>query len=530
MQAGVSAGPNMVAPFLTAAGTSMAAKIAANPQLSTQQVLQQVQQSLAALMQQSQVIPHLPAPSATLLAQPRPAAAPAPVADPDPALLNQMSMLFGQLGFDSATALDYARYVTPGYQPSRTLGAEEIALIDAILKSPNIETLVESASGLQQGQQQQSPVPQPQMQTQMQPFQEPPLPQWVRLATESSLFVRGVVLVVGGWLIWQLAIAHRPEPVRQVEQVVKPTQIAQPSQPLQPTVTQPATVTQYAPADTQAQMKAWARVRTGKSDRRHQPKLRSVTVDNLLIYRLSTDANQLFEHFSICRSTDSIKPLQTRRYLMPFGFDRFDQTMDRMNERFPEPTKSAAPPPEQPEPPRPAETSRAVPVSFSQPFNAAGGGSPFEDLNPLSQVSIVDPSFLTPSSSGNWQPYNPTNAGSLLRDIRPLTVEERRYYEAQAVDLETGREETVKGLKSLVAAHRDASEITRTTINARVDVAKEDLATGKVLATGVTTMMGLAPDWAKIKSQLGYSLDESAHKQKLSVAGVTGQLYASLGG
>lgn len=266
MQAGVSAGPQMVAPFLTAAGTSMAAKIAANPQLSTQQVLQQVQQSLTALLQQTQVQQvqqsQLPAPSATL------PPSPAPAADPDPALLAQMTTLFGQLGFDPSVALDYAKYVTPGYQESRPLATEEIALIDAILKSPNIETLVEVAqqgtqpaglqpAGLQSAQMLHQP------QSSMQPFQEPTLPQWVRLASESSLFVRGVVLVIGGWLLWQVATAHRPATVEQVEQppptpLVQPVQSAQPVQmPVQSAVAQPTTGFQYDPSG-HARMRAWA--------------------------------------------------------------------------------------------------------------------------------------------------------------------------------------------------------------------------------------------------------------------------------
>lgn len=214
---------------------------------------------------------------------------------------------------------------------------------------------------------------------------------------------------------------------------------------------------------------------------------------------------------------------------MAFGFDRFNQSMSGFSSLPSEPTKSAAPPSGQQEPSRPTESARAVPVSFSQPFNASGKGSPFEDITQLGQVSVVDPSFLTPSSSGNWVPYNPTNAGALLRDIRPLTPEERRYFEAQQVDLANGKENTVAGLKALVAAHADASEITRTTITSRVAVAREDLKTGKTLADGVTAMLDLAPGWAGVKAALGSSFDESAHQQKLSVAGVTGQLYASLG-
>jgi hypothetical protein len=214
---------------------------------------------------------------------------------------------------------------------------------------------------------------------------------------------------------------------------------------------------------------------------------------------------------------------------MPFGFDGFNRAMSGFN-RLPssEPTKSAAPS-DQPQSFQPAEPARAVPISFSQPFNASGKASPFEDITQLGQTSIVHPSFITPSSSGNWEPYNPTNAGALLRDIRPLTPEERRYFEAQEVDLATGKENTVAGLKALVSAHADASQITRSTIEARVAVAKEDLKTGQTLASGVTSMLELAPGWAGIKAALGNSFDESAHKQKLSVAEATGQLYASLG-
>jgi hypothetical protein len=192
--------------------------------------------------------------------------------------------------------------------------------------------------------------------------------------------------------------------------------------------------------------------------------------------------------------------------VMPFNFSGFERHIDRFNEQWDnilpsEPTKSAAPPPDQPESPRPAEPTRAVPVSFSQSFN----------------------------SSGSWQVYNPTNAGNIVREIRPLTQEERWQFEAMEIDLENAREATVAGLTALVKGHQHASTITREVIEARVKVAEEDLKTGQTLSNGVVSMMELAPGWAKAKAALGTALGESAHKQKLTVAQVTGQLYAALG-
>ncbi len=277
-QAGVKAGVQLAPQFLSAVGTGMAAKIAANPQTSTQRVLEQIQQSLNALMQPSaaQGVSQPAFPNgARLLEQPgQSPAAPAELdpillslaaqfaqlgfdsataldcakyaaAGTDPALLIQMTTLFKQVGFEPAVAFDYGRFVTPSYQESRPLAPEEIGIIKQVLDDPNIQTLVETATA-----QMSAPLVHQPSGAQMQQFQEPPLPQWVRLATESSLVVRGLAIVIGGWLIWQMAASKPPGSVNQVEQptqpvvqptVVQPTSIPvqSPVQPIYPAATQP---------------------------------------------------------------------------------------------------------------------------------------------------------------------------------------------------------------------------------------------------------------------------------------------------
>ncbi len=216
---------------------------------------------------------------------------------------------------------------------------------------------------------------------------------------------------------------------------------------------------------------------------------------------------------------------------MPFGFDGFNNARSGFNRLPSEPTKSAAPPDDRPVS-GPAQSSRAVPTSFSQPFTAAagfGGATPFEDISQLGNVNVVPSGFITPGSSGSWEAYDPMQAGASLREIRPFSVQERQSFEAQAVDLAIGKEQTLLGLKALVQGHKDSSAITRETIKARVAVSREDLQTATVLSDGVVDLLGDAPAWAKIKAQLGKAYGESGHQQKLSVAGVTGALYSSLG-
>ncbi len=216
---------------------------------------------------------------------------------------------------------------------------------------------------------------------------------------------------------------------------------------------------------------------------------------------------------------------------MPFGFNGFDGAKSGFNRLPSDQMKSAAPPDDRPVSGS-ARSSRAVPTSFSQPFTAAsgfGGASPFEDITQLGNVNVIGSNFITPGSSGSWEPYDPMQAGARLREIRPFSVQERQSLEAQAIDLATGKEQTIAGLKALVQGHKDSSAITRESIKARVAVSREDLQTATVFSDSVVTMLGDAPEWAKIKAQLGQAYNESGHQQKLSVAGVTGELYSSLG-
>lgn len=225
---------------------------------------------------------------------------------------------------------------------------------------------------------------------------------------------------------------------------------------------------------------------------------------------------------------------------MAFNFPGTNQANSNMNKRWPEPTKSAAPPdepapsgrssPTSTLPPPAARTgSQAVPVSFPQPYTASGGMTPFEDLGGLGQVNVVPSGFITPSSSGSWEVYDPMQGGALLRQIRPYSIEERRGLEAQAASLAVAAPNTVAALKALVDGRRDASIITKASVSARAQAAKIDLETGKAMATAATDMMELAPGWAELKAQMRQTLGESNHQQQISVAGVTGEIYQALG-
>jgi hypothetical protein len=183
IKAGVRAGAQFTPDFLQAMSHTVAAKIAANPQTASQQVWQQIQQGLQ--------------PPAQVMGE----------AGTDPTLLQEMQMLFQQTGFPPNLALDYARYLTPGYQPSRPLGAEEIDAIHKLLNAPDIRAITAAAAP-----------PSPTLVQPLQPVSLAQAPVWTQLVSSSPLLA--AVALIAGWLIWQTATTCQAPPVR--SQVVAP--------------------------------------------------------------------------------------------------------------------------------------------------------------------------------------------------------------------------------------------------------------------------------------------------------------------
>lgn len=96
-------------------------------------------QQLTQLQNVTQIQSGFHAPPSTLIQPVQPSVAP-----PDATLLSEMFQFFRSCDVPSALALQWAKHVTPGFEPDRTLAEEELARIHDLMTNPQIEELVES--------------------------------------------------------------------------------------------------------------------------------------------------------------------------------------------------------------------------------------------------------------------------------------------------------------------------------------------------------------------------------------------------
>jgi hypothetical protein len=146
LQAAVGSGKELAADILDELVRSAWKTAAENPEALKQRLLGLLpheqalywHQQLTQLQNVTQIQSGFHAPPSTLI-QPI-----SPAATADSMLLSEMFQFFRSCNVPPMLALQWAKHVTPGFEPDRDLTEEELARIHDLMTNPQIEELVES--------------------------------------------------------------------------------------------------------------------------------------------------------------------------------------------------------------------------------------------------------------------------------------------------------------------------------------------------------------------------------------------------